>query len=174
MQFKVCGSLYFFCHQLCPINHFLKALNKETFSCSLALCHDGDAAGWGPHPYPMCSGTMGILPPLCVWGLGRGTALSSQSRKHVPVVTSLTEQQPGPAVGQDTKHTVAMTMLTWGAKSQPQRRGTSTQACMVPTSGLFSCAGISTGSWHGFLARASSTGCLRWLCWTPTPMAASR
>lgn len=158
-------------------HHFLKALNKETFSCSLALCHDGDAAGWGLHPSPSVThggGTMGILLTLRVWGQGRGAALSSQRRKHVPAVTSSTKQHPGPAVGQDTKHTVAMTMLTSGAKSWPQCRGASTQAHTVPASGLFSCAGISTGSWHGSLAKASSTGCLRWLCWTPTPMAASR
>lgn len=76
-------------------------------------------------------------------------------------------------MGQDTKHVVKMTMLTSGAKSHSVGSARA-QACTVPASGLFSCAGISTGAWHGSLARASSTGCLRWLCWTPTLMAASR
>lgn len=95
MQFKACGSLFFF-RQLCPINHFLKALNKETLSsCSLALHNDGELVAGRPprpHPYPCVvpgSGSRGHpAPALVVFVAGGGTALPPWSRKQVPRDTS--------------------------------------------------------------------------------------
>lgn len=75
-------------------------------------------------------------------------------------------------MGQETKHVVMVTLMEQGPGCAGD--GAGAQARTASASGLFSCAGISAGSWHGSLSTASSTGCLWRLCRMPTPMAASR
>lgn len=167
------GWFFFFC-QLCPINHFLKALNKETLSSHrLALHDDGEVIATripAPHPYiPVWSQVMaatGILPLfwLCLWPEEDHSPSENRSQGVV-------SQHQGPVVGHQSMRTVMLT--------EPRRNhggcGAGAQARTMPASSLCSCAGgSSAGTWHGSLAKATSPGCLWRLYRMPTPTAASR
>lgn len=142
----------FFGHQLCPVNHFLKALNKETFSCSLALCHDGDAARWGPHPYPSVThggGTMGILLTLCVFTEKKTCPSGYILDKTAPRTSSGTGHQAHG--GDDNAHFRSQELAT---VSRCQHSG-SHGACLW--------AFLLCWNFHWELARLFGQGQLHWL-----------
>lgn len=142
MQFKACGSLYF-C-PLCPINHFLKALNKEMLS-SCSLAPHSSAGRWGagarapldPRRSPRVvpgGAAAGTLPPLwsCLGprqppkGVGRASLGAGCWLCAMPASSSAPHgaaRAEGGSLHPQDQHTPVVVVVTLGYRALTRCRG---------------------------------------------------